>query len=284
MNREALHCYVAQRGTQARLAAYVRRRGVLQDPEDIVQQVICDTLAVEAVPVEEDDFPRLVNTIARRRVADWFRRRKHQATTLPELSTQSDPEARILLRRLQHNLESDSERATLGWLLREHAGESLKDIARDLRMDAAVLRQRICRLRRQLRAEYLGMAAAVLLVLVSGWYALAPAESREPATLSATAAYDGRWRVISAPGYQAAGWPLQVVIQGSVAELVAPGGRALRSFSLQVSDAEVAGSQAVLVRSGDQRWRVRLKSLDSQRVELRSGEGRVVLERVGGAR
>ena len=48
--REQLLDYIANPATRSSLHAYVRRRGLGDSADDLVQTVLCDALAVEAVP------------------------------------------------------------------------------------------------------------------------------------------------------------------------------------------------------------------------------------------
>ena len=273
--RAALHSYVALPHTHARLHAYVRRHGVFHDPEDVVQEVICDALAVQAVPGEPNDIPRFVNTIAKRRVADWYRRKRgRRDTELPELTSSRDPETRDLLVRVTQGLESESERATLSWLLREHAGESLKDIARELSMDARALRQRVCRLRRQLRARYLGAALLGLSLLVGANTLLEDVGFPEPTTNIAGTAYDGRWRIVSSSIAESALATWEIEVQGSRVQVAGPGGRKLMNLKFEALDEDTW-----LVHSKDGTHRARVVAESPNRLQLSARAGFVVLER-----
>ena len=56
--RAELRRYVALPGTRSSLTAYARRFGLSDTAEDVVQTVLCDALAVQAVPVSATDIPR----------------------------------------------------------------------------------------------------------------------------------------------------------------------------------------------------------------------------------
>lgn len=274
-SRAALHSYVALPHTQARLAAYVRRRGVLHDPEDVVQEVICDALAVQAVPGEPDDIPRLLNTIAKRRVADWYRKKRGQCRSeFVELPTSRDPEVRDLLLRVNSGLKSETERATLSWLLREHAGESLKDIAHELSMDAQTLRQRVSRLRRHLRARYLGAVVLGLFALL-GTAALLDATHAPDVALSSRAhGFDGRWRIVASSRAESALWAWGVTVNGSNIRVTAPGGRTLMNLWCEQLD-----EHTWLVHAKDGAHRTRVDATGPDRVRLSSAAGFLELER-----
>src|SRR6185295_4111987 len=106
---------------------------------------------------------------------------------------------------------SPRDRETLGWIVREHEGDRLADIAEEEGLPSPVVRQRVSRLRRALRQRW---ASALLLLLFvggaggAGYYAFgsssgAPlvAISADPsAAVQAPAAapagpFDGTWRV-----------------------------------------------------------------------------------------
>src|SRR6188768_1509900 len=162
----ALRRYVAQPTTRSSLRDYVRRRGFFDDADDLVQTVLCDALAVQAVPAEAEDLPRWITGIARRKVVDERRRRaRWQHEELPDFGVSTHPEHADLLKRIDADLAEPEQRRALGCLLSEHAGNSLLEIAREQALRPETLRQRICRLRRHLRAVHL---LPLLLVLGLG--------------------------------------------------------------------------------------------------------------------
>lgn len=273
-SRAALHSYVALPHTQARLQAYVRRRGVLHDPEDVVQEVICDALAVQAVPGEPNDIPRLLNTIAKRRVADWYRKRGQHTAEFIEPATSRDPEVRDLLARVDANLTSEAERATLSWLLREHAGESLKDIARELSMDARALRQRVSRLRRHLRARYLSAVALGLAVLLGAAALIEATRSTGTALSSPAHAFDGHWRIVQSSKAERGLWAWGITVSGSHIRVTAPGGQALMTLWCERLD-----ERTWLVHAKDGTHRTHVVADGADRVRLSSPNGFLVLER-----
>lgn len=117
--------------THSSLRAYARRRGVV-DADDLVQTALCDALAVGAVPIEEAELPRWVTGIARHKVKDEHRRRaRGRHVESSELADSQDPDAAALLRQIDADIVDAEQRRTLGWLVREHAGDSLCEIARE---------------------------------------------------------------------------------------------------------------------------------------------------------
>lgn len=274
--RQNLDHYVADPGTYAHLVTYARRRGAHQDPEDIVQEAICDALAVEAVPTVQDEIPKWVNTIVRRRVADWYRHtRRWSQDELGEIACQNDVESRDLLGAVEQNVDP-GQRETLGCLLREHAGESLADIAHEQGLDAASLRQRICRLRRHLRSRLAG-AAAMLLVVFGGatWYAHHHPSLSDSLVAVGTSRYDGSYCVVDVAHSEFKKLGLTVQVRGGWATASDPTG--VVRARLQI---EQKSSHSLIVRSPSQRWDVEVIDLGSGRLRLNSARGFVVLERL----
>ncbi len=165
------------------LASMVRRRVPAADVEDIAQTILCDALAAPNVPSDPEDLRRFVAGIARHKVADFHRRaRRAEPTvadveTIEQLATKPCFEARTLLARIARSVASSSrERETLGWLLREYAGEQLRVIAAEAGLPAPAVRQRVSRLRRMLRSQW---SHALLLILVVGSCGIAANHARQ---------------------------------------------------------------------------------------------------------
>jgi len=273
--RDALVEYIRNPNTRHRLHAYVRRRGLSDSADDVVQTVLCDALAVEAIPADAAELPRFVTGIARNKVADEHRRRaRWRDAAMPELASAPAHEASDLLRRIEGELDEPGERETLSWLMREHAGDSLYEIARERALTPATLRQRICRLRRQLRARYLAPLALALGlgVGINVWLA----NEAEPPNIgveSPLAAYAGDWRIVRVEPERYASLALRVHIDA-------------RSVRVYVGDAlsrelfvERLDGKKLVLRSGSSRWAVELERLGPKRIELRGPRGFVALER-----
>jgi len=274
----ALRHYVAQPATRSSLRAYVRRRGFLEDADDLVQTVLCDALAVQAVPAEAADLPRFVTGIASRKVADERRRRaRWKHAELPELGVNMVPEATDLLARIDAELSDPEQRRSLDWLLREHAGDSLLEIAREHALRPETLRQRICRLRRHLRAVHVWPLA----LLLGLGLAVAPFESARTAhapsaaTVRALAAYEGTWRVVAwAPShYPALG--LSVIIHDGAARVQSSTGVVERDLQFQFQN-----GKRVTLRAGNSVWDAQFSSADAAHLKLTTARGFVELERV----
>jgi DNA-directed RNA polymerase specialized sigma24 family protein len=205
--------FLADAGTLNFLAAFVRRRVPAPWSEDVVQSVLCSALEASAPPAPHALRGWLAG-IARHKIADFHRRARREAPRFEALTDLHAPangvgasvEARDLLARAEAFVESDRERRTLEWMVRAHEGEALEDIAHDESLPAPLVRQRVTRLRRALRAALLAAAALAIAALVassgrSRREAIAP-ESVLPlqslprqAAASPLEAVQGRWRV-----------------------------------------------------------------------------------------
>jgi len=242
----------------------------------LVQTVLCDALAVEAVPERNSELPRWLTGIARNKVVDEQRRRarwkRAELDDLPEAPRSS--EARDLLRRIAHEVVEPEERRALDWLVREHQGDSLYLIALDQALPPSTLRQRICRLRKSLRARYL-VALLVALGLGSAWAAKAPISTSNSASVGAALSpYAGNWRV-------SAGAPARY---GHLRARVSPDGRHVRvvgpseALARELSVERFVADQVTL-RSGDSVWVVRLERLGPDHLRLSGPRGSVELRR-----
>jgi len=157
------------------VAAMVRRRfrGSGSDADDLTQTVLCDALAAPQLPSEPGELRRFLAILTRNKVIDHFRRLRRFPTepdAVDALGCEAPPvEDRELLARVAA-AASPRDRETLGWLVREHEGEQLAEIALGAGLPAPTVRQRVARLRRALRAEW---APWLLLLLVLGSTGLA---------------------------------------------------------------------------------------------------------------
>jgi DNA-directed RNA polymerase specialized sigma24 family protein len=257
----------------------VRRRGLSDSADDVVQTVLCDALAVEAVPDRASELPRFVTGIARNKVVDEQRRRaRWKQAELPEDLEGSRPnDARELLRRIERDVVDPDERRALEWVMREHAGDSLYLLALEQALEPSTLRQRICRLRKSLRARYLAPLLVALLGLGGAWAmqrAAAPEPLASPAVAKeAVAAYAGEWRVIAITPAQFAGVAERVSVSGNLVVVHGPAGT-----SRQLVITELTSERAVL-RSGSNEWVVQLQHPSADRLRLNGPRGAVVLER-----
>lgn len=142
----------------------LRRRVPAEEAQDLAQTVLCDALAAPAVPSDPDELQRWMNGIARNKVSDFHRRGRRLVPDESVNELESPPpayEARALLGEVLHTT-SPRDRATLDWIVREHEGERLNDIAKEEGLPPPVIRQRISRLRRLLRARWAGALVALV--------------------------------------------------------------------------------------------------------------------------
>jgi DNA-directed RNA polymerase specialized sigma24 family protein len=274
--RAQLIDYLASPQTRSSLRAYVRRRGLSDSADDLVQTVLCDALAVEAVPERSSELPRFVTGIARNKVVDEQRRRaRWKQAELPEnLATLRSDEARDLLRRIEAEVTEPEERRALAWLVREHQGDSLYLLALEQSLEPSTLRERICRLRRSLRARYL-MPLLVLLALGGGTVAVQQAlpPSGAPAS-AAISSYAGNWRVVDASSAKYRGLTINVSEDGRHVRVTGAKQQLLRELTLEAS-----GSAKLRVRSGNKLYEVELRELPGARLRLSTRYGFVELAR-----
>ncbi len=273
--RDALRDYIAAPSTRSALNAYARHRGLHDCADDVVQTVLCDALAVAAVPVENDDVPRWLNGIARHKVADEHRRRARRSSgEPPEGFTSPDHEAKDLLRRIESDVQ-EHDRQALEWLKREHEGEALCEMARAAALAPETVRQRVARFRRKLRARYLAPLTVLLALGVSaaGWRVHETA-ARTAAISNGLAQYTGNWRVVAVAPQRYESLDLRVQISQNGVLVRAANGVLERSVTVTTLDAD-----RVLVSSGGRTWTCHLERLDANRFKLSSERGFAVLQR-----
>ncbi|MBX3223840.1 MAG: sigma-70 family RNA polymerase sigma factor [Labilithrix sp.] len=164
------------------LAAMLRRRVPSQEVEDVAQTVLADALASGAAPADPEELRRWLSGIARHKIADFHRQQARMSARMagpePLESAVGAPtafEERQVLHALLGEKRSRREAETMEWLVREHAGERLADIASENGVPAPVVRQRVSRLRRALRSRWTNVFG--LLALLAGLSALGLAAS-----------------------------------------------------------------------------------------------------------
>ncbi len=274
--REQLLDYIKSPAARSSLQAYVRRRGLADSAEDLVQTVLCDALTVEAVPERHSELPRFLTGIARNKVIDEQRRRaRWKRAELPDDSaTPESEEARDLLRRIERDVVETEERRALSWLVREHQGDSLYLLALEQSLEPSTLRQRICRLRKSLRARYLG--PLLLLLGLGVGYAGAPSVTTPTATapLSALSPFAGRWRVVAVTPERYRGLAEHVRIEGRSVLIFGPSEALGRELFVE----RLVGDQVTL-RSGGSRWAGQLEQLSDGSLRLTTPRGSVTLAR-----
>ncbi|RYE82958.1 MAG: sigma-70 family RNA polymerase sigma factor, partial [Myxococcales bacterium] len=150
---------------RSELVAMVRRRVPPGEVEDVVQATLTEALLATSAPEPLEELRRWVWGIARHKVADVHRKKRHVSDDdIPEPAAPGDGarEATDLLRWAERELpESEGARETLGWLLREGDGEKLEHIAEAERLPAPRVRQRVTRLRQHFRTRWQAQLAAV---------------------------------------------------------------------------------------------------------------------------
>lgn len=168
------------------LLRYVSRRVPAPDAEDVVQSVLLEAATAAQRPDDPVSVRRWIWGIARHKVADHHRRACREVTDAPDAAPASAAqEVDDLLRWAARELPpGDDAPETLRWLLREADGETLDEIARDARVPATAVRQRVSRLRRHFRARHtLLLAASGLLLGLLAWWASRDEAPRPPRVL-----------------------------------------------------------------------------------------------------
>jgi DNA-directed RNA polymerase specialized sigma24 family protein len=157
------------------LTALLRRRVPLQEVDDIAQTVLADALAANRVPTDPEELRRWLTGIARHKIADYYRRAARAQVDEGQVDAAFvEPtafEEREVLHALLGEQRSRREAETMEWLIREHSGERLADIAAENELPAPVVRKRVSRLRRALRSRWtavMGFAAVLTGLCVMG--------------------------------------------------------------------------------------------------------------------
>ena len=151
------------------ITAMLRTRVPATDIDDVAQTVLCDALAAPYVPSDPTELRRWLAGITRHKVADYHRRSKRTPAMVSdeavELGTAPAPfEEREILQTVLGDASTPRDRETMQWLVREHGGERLCEIAQETGVPAPVVRQRVSRLRRSLRSRFMMLLLAVFVV------------------------------------------------------------------------------------------------------------------------
>ena len=182
---EGLATSLADPALRRALTAMARRRVPPHEVDEIVQATLTEALASVTRPLDDDMLRRWVHGIARHKIADFHRRARREELGFDDdeagvahdgtASEAASHDAVDLLRWAEREAPPQPEATrTLGWMLREGAGEKLESIARDEALPAPQVRQRVARLRRHFRARWAAQLAAVALLLalvaLTAWY------------------------------------------------------------------------------------------------------------------
>jgi DNA-directed RNA polymerase specialized sigma24 family protein len=151
------------------ITAMLRTRVPHTEIDDVAQTVLCDALAAPHIPADPIELRRWLAGITRHKVADFHRQSKRTPAMVSDetldLGTAPPPyEEREILKSVLEGTSSPRDRETMQWLVREHAGERLCEIAEETGVPAPVVRQRVSRLRRALRSRFMMLLLAVLVV------------------------------------------------------------------------------------------------------------------------
>jgi DNA-directed RNA polymerase specialized sigma24 family protein len=206
------------RDLRRNLTAMLERRLPREDVDDVAQTVLCDALQAERIPSDPVELRKWLAGIARHKVADFHRSRARTSKRTDRLDDEGAPEpecppapieAREVLANVIDETTAPRDRETLGWLVREHAGDRLADIAKEAGLPSPVVRQRVSRLRRALRKRWAAALAFVFLLggLAGGAYTFSgngaggvaiapdPSVASPPVVAAAPSPLDGTWRV-----------------------------------------------------------------------------------------
>lgn len=173
-----MNASVADPRLRADLERSIGRRVEPAEVEDIVQSVLVEALGSRRLPETQEEIRRFVFAIARQRVIDWYRLRDRERPddTMPDEAALETTAANDLLHWAHETLPaapSSEAPRTFDWMLREGEGETLAEIAAAERVPAAVVRQRVSRLRRFFRQRWMRelatVAAAVIASVLVGY-------------------------------------------------------------------------------------------------------------------
>jgi DNA-directed RNA polymerase specialized sigma24 family protein len=151
------------------ITAMLRSRVPQGEIDDVAQTVLCDALAAPHIPSDPTELRRWLAGITRHKVADFHRRSKRTPAMVSDetldLGTAPPPfEEREILKSVFEGTSSPRDRETMQWLVREHGGERLCEIAQETGVPAPVVRQRVSRLRRALRSRFMMLLLAMVVV------------------------------------------------------------------------------------------------------------------------
>lgn len=144
-----------------------RRRLPEMEVDDLVQTVLCDALAAEHIPEDDEQLRKWLVGITRHKVADFHRRgsrAKHVELT-EQHGVSEAHSAREWAQWADSQTAGDADaKRTLDWMARESGGEKLAHIAEEEQLPPAQVRQRVSRMRRWMQERWKAELAAVAIV------------------------------------------------------------------------------------------------------------------------
>lgn len=160
------------------VADFVKRRVAAHDVDDVVQTVLVEALASKGRPQGKDELRRWLLGVARHKVVDLHRKHHREQVVddeggVADQRTSAPPvEEQALVGWAEKQVGESAEAArTLRWMAREGEGEKLEHIAAEEAVAPATIRQRVSRLRRQMREKWLAELAAVAALSVLLFFA-----------------------------------------------------------------------------------------------------------------
>lgn len=174
MSAERPQVMLGAPATRRFLNDFVKRRVGQSDVDDVVQTVLVDALSAARIPEEESELRRWLTGIARHKIADLHRKAgREQPSELGEIETAPAPvEERMMAEWAEekaHHQTKDAER-TLRWMAREGEGEKLEQIAAEEQIEAATVRQRVSRMRRWMKEQWIAELAAACAIVALGFF------------------------------------------------------------------------------------------------------------------
>ena len=163
------------------VAAYVRRRVPARDVDDVVQSVLCAALGMPRRPKDPRALRRWVLGMAQHKVVDVHRHAEHEPRALVGEVLAGPPplEERELVRWAEKQAGPTGEaQKTLAWMAREGEGEKLESIAEDEQLPATRVRQRVSRMRRWMKQQWMAELAAVAALTIVAWWLLRGADPK----------------------------------------------------------------------------------------------------------
>jgi RNA polymerase sigma-70 factor (ECF subfamily) len=241
------------------LRRYLRRRLPSDLVEDVAQSAACEAWASR----HNARGKGFLYGVARNEAYDAMRARGARNIEMREHDEPQSAEACVHaeLGEVMDYVEARPHlQEPLRWLVREHGGDTFEDIAEEEGLSPAAVRQRVSRLRRELRAVFavamtaviiLGVVAAARVLLDRPEQAVALSPRELPEHAQGVAAYapitdewlEGSWKVTSTTDVRMLPFVgAQVEIEGGRAEVSVRGWRKEGTFARHGDSADIAVS------------------------------------------